>query len=365
MRRHAPLLPLIAGIILALALGACTQETSTEPAKNKRTRPAHLVEIHVIAQEQVSSAHQRTGSLRARRTVRIHSQEEGRVVAAPLFEGDLANQGDTLIRLADDLLEAELDRADATTRQARVDLKRIQGLIKKRAASADELARAQTALDVALADQKLLQTRLGYTRISAPFNGVVTERMVEPGDVVSKHSHLLTLADPGSLVTEIHVSELLLPHLKPGDPAVVQIDALGSRQFEGRILRIHPELDQLTRQGVVEVVLDPVPEGARAGQFARVTLTTAQVERLLVPFAAVRRDRQGEFVYLLQADSKTHRQPIRSGIRLGDRIEILEGLEPGQQVVSRGFLGLTEGKQVKAVNAPGAEVKRETHARAK
>jgi RND family efflux transporter MFP subunit len=365
MRRHVPPLLQIAGIILVLALGACTQQSDPKPAKkNGSPRPAHLVEIHITAQEQVSSAHQRTGSLRARRTVRIHSQEEGRVVAAPLFEGDMASQDDTLIRLADDLLEAELDRAKATTRQAGVDLKRIQGLIKKRAASADELARAQTALDVALADQKLLQTRLGYTRILAPFTGVVTERMVEPGDVVSKHSHLLTLADPGSLVTEIHVSELLLPHLHPDDPAVVQIDALGNRRFQGRILRIHPELDQLTRQGVVEVVLDPVPEGARSGQFARVTLTTAQVERLLIPFAAVRRDREGEFVYLLQADSTTHRQPIRSGIRLGDRIEILEGLKPGQQVVSRGFLGLTEGKKVKAVNAPGATAETEAHARA-
>ena len=149
MRRHAPLLPLIAGIILALALGACTQQPPLEPDKKKRTRPAHLVEIHVITQEQVSSAYQRTGSLRARRTVRIHSQEEGRVVAAPLFEGDMANQGDILIRLADDLLEAELDRAEATTRQARRARDRLAEAVKSRAhrmrASRSESSTASTS----------------------------------------------------------------------------------------------------------------------------------------------------------------------------------------------------------------------------
>jgi len=164
---------------------------------------------------------------------------------------------------------------------------------------------------------------------------------------VAKHTHLLTLIDPESLVTEIHISELLLPHIAPGDSATVRIDALGDEQFSGRILRIHPELDQTTRQGLVEVILDPVPKGARAGQFARVTLETARVQRMLIPFTAVKHDRTGAFVYLLDKDNKAIRSPVRSGIRVADRIEILDGLKPEQKVISRGFLGLSDGKQVK------------------
>ncbi len=101
----------------------------------------------------------------------------------------------------------------------------------------------------------------------------------------------------------------------------------------------------------MEIALTHIPEGAKAGQFVRITFKTAQVERILLPFAAVRRDRDGEFVYRLNEKRQALRTPVRSGIRIADKIEITQGLEPGEQVISRGFLGLTEGKKVKPVNA--------------
>lgn len=307
------------------------------------------MELTTVRREQISTAHERTGSLRARRKVRIHNQEEGRVTQVPLFEGDRVAQGELLIQLEDNLLRAELDKARATARQARVDQQRLRGLVEKKVASKDELTRAGTALDVANAELKVLQTRLAFTQILAPFDGVISERLIEPGDVASGHSHLLTLSDPTSLVTEIHTSELLLPHLQTGDPVKVRIDALGQQSFSAKILRIHPELDPVTRQGVVEVTLEPVPNGARAGQFARVTLETARTERLLIPFSALRRDRQGEFVYLVDDNLRAQRNTVRSGIRIDNRTEILQGLKPGDRIVSRGFLGLSENKMVKPI----------------
>ena len=286
--------------------------------------------------------------------VRIHNQEEGRITELPFFEGDRVETGETLVRMERDLLQAQLDKAKATTAQSRIDVKRLENLVKKRAVSEDELARSRTALNIAIADQRQLEIRLAYTRITAPFKGVLTARLAEPGDVVARHSHLLTLSDPGSLVTQIHASELLLPHFRPGDPASVRIDALGGGRFEGRILRIHPELNPVSRQGVVEVILDPVPTGARAGQFARVRLETAKVERVLIPFSALKRDQAGEYVYRLGDEAKVQRTDVRSGIRIADKIEILEGLSPGQRIVRRGFLGLSEGKTVSVATPPGS-----------
>lgn len=336
-------------LALVLLLASCTPPPGKEaPAKGPQARE-HLVELTEVRRSQVRTSQERTGSLKVRRTVRIHNQEEGQIIEAPFYEGDPVEKGMVLVRLEDDLLRAQMDKAGATARQARVDLERLQNLVKKRAASKDEMIRAETALQVARAEQRLLQARLAHTRIKAPFGGVISERKVEPGDVAAKHTHLLTLIDPGSLVIAIYVSELLLPHLKPGGPVKVRIDALGSRVLSGRIQRIHPELDRVTRQGVVEVALDPVPQDARAGQFARVTLETAEVERMLIPFAAVKRDRSGDFVYRVDEQNKVHRAPVRTGIRTGNRIEILEGLNPGDRIVTRGFLGLTVGKMVKPV----------------
>lgn len=344
MRRGARGLTLAGALSALVLLAGCAGDAPPEAAKPRRSA-THLVEVETAARHALRTAHEQTGTLRYRRTVRVFAQEEGRVTALPKFEGDSVVAGETLVQLEDDLLRAELAKAQASSRQARLDLERIRGLIHKRAASEDELAQAQTAVQVAEADEQLLRTRLGYTRIQAPFAGVITERRVEPGDVVAKHAHLLTLADPASLQVAVPVSELLLPLIAEGDPVRIRIDALGGAEHPGRILRIHPELDALTRQGTVELALDPIPAGARAGQFARVTLESAEVERLLVPFSALRRDRSGEFVFLLR-DGKAVQTPVRSGLRIKDRVEIVEGLAGGEQVITRGFLGLTPGKPV-------------------
>ncbi len=330
---------------ISITLTGCNEAPPAKPTI-KKPKP-HLVEVKSVEWKPISTAQERTGSLRYRRLVRIHNQEEGRVIELPHYEGDLVDAGELLISMEDELLKAQLAKARATTNQAQQDLVRISNLVERRAASKDELTRVNTRLEVARAEQKLLQTRLSYTRITAPFRGVVSHRYVEPGDAVAKHTHLLTLIDPQSLVTEIRISELLLPHIAPGDQAQVRIDALGDEQFTGQVLRIHPELDPATRQGVVEVILEPVPKGSRAGQFARVTLEPARVQRMLIPFAAVRHDRKGAFVYLLDESNRVKRTAVRSGIRVADRIEILDGLKPGQKVISRGFLGLADGKQVK------------------
>jgi len=291
----------------------------------------------------------RTGTLRARRQVRIFNQEEGRVTDLPFYEGDRVDAGALLARLDDALLRAELERTVATRAQADQDLKRLRRLVDRQMVSEDEVSRAATALEVAQSEEALLRTRLGYMEIRAPFAGVVAERLVEPGDAVPQHTHLLTLIDPGSLVTQVTVSELLLPHLKVGAPVAVRIDALGTGNHPGRIQRIFPQVDARTRLGTVEVVLEPVPPGARAGQLARVSLDVAALTSLNIPLAAVQQDRDGEFVYRLDESSAVHRTPIRTGTRLGVNVSVLEGLSAGDRVVTRGFLGLKDGRTVEPV----------------
>jgi RND family efflux transporter MFP subunit len=333
----------------ASALSACG-ETATEGAPAAPRKPSEqLVSAVTVERLPVSVRHERPGTLRLRRLVHIYSQEEGRITALDVFEGDSVKQAQPLVRLEDNLLRAELDKARATRAQKALDLERLEGLVKRRAASDGELAQARTALAVAEAEQRLLQTRLDYTRIAAPFSGVITERLVEPGDFVSKNTLLLTLADPDSLLAEVYVSELVLPQIAVGDAVRVRIDALGGKHFTGRILRIHPTLSETSRQGKVEVRLQQIPAGARAGQFIRAELNTAPVPRLLVPFRALRQDRDGQFLWIIDAEDKAAKRQVESGLRIANDIEILTGLEPGERVITRGFLGLAEGKAVRAV----------------
>jgi RND family efflux transporter MFP subunit len=338
-------------LLAAASLAGC-QPAPEQKAGGKEAPSAHLVELAHAERFEAPVQVERSGTLRARRAVQISTQEEGRLAALPGYEGDRVRAGELLFALDDTVIRAELSKAEAQRRQAELDLARLERLQGGRLVSEEELARARTALDVARAEEGLLRARLGYTRVAAPFAGVVTRRLAEPGDTLPRYSHLLTLADPSSLITEVTVSELLLPSLANGDAVDVRIDALGDRRFVGRILRIHPTVDPATRQGIVEIALD-APEGAIPGQFCRVTLTGRPLPRLGIPFAALRRDATGEFVFRV-AEGVARRVAVVSGTHLGQRVMVLDGLAEGDAVVRKGFLGLADGMAVKPVGGDAA-----------
>jgi RND family efflux transporter MFP subunit len=359
-------LPIAVLAAATLLLGGCerlglgggqTGEAESVAAEEAPARRGHLVTSLAVRRAPVSARHERPGTLKLRRLVRLHTEEEGRIESLELFEGDQVSAGQLVATLDDERLRAELDKARATLDQERLDLKRFSDLAERRAASQDDLAQARTAVALAESDLRLLELRLANTRITAPFAGVVTERLAEPGDVVAKNTHLLTVADPASLVAEVYVSELVLPDIANGDPARIRIDALDGGRFPGEILRIHPTLSESSRQARVEVRFDEIPAGARAGQFVRAELDTAATARLMVPFSALRQDRDGQFVWVIEAGAAA-RRGVRTGIRIADRIEVLEGLDTGERIITRGFLGLAEGKKVERIDDEGPSVAR-------
>ena len=346
----------LAFVTCSLILTACNEATEKPVKKKKRT---HLVQTTQIMLESVGLTQIRTGTLTSSREVKIYNQEEGAITEMPFYEGDRVNKDDVIVRLDDNILRANLARAQATQRKAKLDLQRIRDLYKKKLSSDEALNRSETELAVASAEVDMLTTRLGYTIIRSPINGIVSQRLSEPGNIAERYTHLLTISDHSTLITEVNVSELMVTHLKIDDDVTVTIDALGNEVFSGRISRIHPNLDPLTRRGTVEITLTPVPDGALPGQLCRVKFHTRTAERLMIPFRALRRDVSGEYVYLLDGD-RVKRTSVTSGLRIGEKVEILQGLEAGQSIVTRGFLDLTDNKQVKDLssatgNTPAAE----------
>lgn len=343
----------VTGVLLAgtlVVLAGCQGEEGGD--RGQRTAP--LVTAAPVLRHDLEHRITRTGTLYAEREARIYNQEEGGVLEVRVREGDAVAAGDVLVRLDDRVLRAELAKARAQRRQAEADARRLRGLAARQLVSRETLDRALTNLEVARAEERLLQTRLGYMTVRAPFAGRIAERRINPGDVAPKHTHLLTLVDPDSLLTTVSVSELLLPHIHVGDPVQVRIDALGGASHPGRVVRIHPTVDPATRRGRIEVRLDPVPAGVRAGQFCRVILTVRAPGRLVVPLAAVQQDARGSFVYLVDAEDRVRRRGIRTGLKLGDVVEILDGLAEGDQVVTAGFLDLVPGRKVRLQGAQPA-----------
>lgn len=339
-------------LIPLLLLSACSESSNGNNTRPEK-RPL-LVEIATVEYQQEGQTISRTGTLQADRQVKLITEEEGRIAALPVHEGDRVSEGDRLLQLNDTQLKAELKKASAQRAQAALDVRRLERLQSSRAVSEDELARARTALDVAQAEEDLLRIRLDNTRINAPFSGVISARLAEPGDAVARFTHVLTLTDDKTLLAALPLSELVLPSLALNDPVTLTLDALGDIRLQGRVLRIHPTVDPVTRQGVVEVVLNEPPQEARPGQLARVELTLRAQPRLTVPFPALRRDTQGEYVFVYDSGN-VHQTRVVSGLHLGEYIEIVNGLNQGQHVVVNGFLGLNDGAKVSLADKKPAE----------
>lgn len=348
---------LITCLCATLFTGLSGCNAKPEAKTGAKTPRPHLVELASVGHESLSYAADRAGSLRALHAVKIVNQAEGQLLELNVREGDRVAAGQVLARYDDRIERAELDKALAAQAQAEADFERAERLVAENFLSREAMTRAATVRDTARAEVRLLRTRLQQMTLTAPIAGVVSERLVEAGDATPKHAHLLTLIDPTRLVTDVDVSELALPNLRVGDAAQVRIDALGAASHGGRILRIHPALDPATRSGRVEVVLEPLPPGARPGQFCRVSFAAGEQKRLVVPLAALQRDVDGEFVFVYRDDAKVHRVGVRSGLRLADRVEIIDGLEPDARVVVKGFLELAAGRKVKPIDAKPADVK--------
>ncbi len=333
-------------ILTALLSAACNETNTTSSSEKKKARPAKLVAVDKSRIMNLSTSSTRSGTLLALRQVRIFNQEEGKITSLPKYPGDTFKKDDILVSMDGSLLRAQLDKAIATRKQAEQDLRRTNSLVKKRLAAEDELARIETSLRVAKAEEQLLRTRLAYTTIRAPFAGTISERLLEPGDIAPRHTHLLTIIDPGSMITRVHVSELLLALLKAGDPANITIDALGKQMFKGKITRIYPTVNPKTRLGTIEVSFDKLPPQASAGSLCRVTLMPPARPYLMIPFTALRRDEQGEYVYVIDKKQKATKKYVTTGMRHQNLIAVSSGLKEGTAVITKGFLGIKEGKKV-------------------
>ncbi|SEH06106.1 efflux RND transporter periplasmic adaptor subunit [Candidatus Venteria ishoeyi] len=334
-------------------LAACQPASEPVTAKTQKKKPESSHAVYVTQVKPLLKSEQRiySGRLQARHIRRIFSLEAGEIIYLDVFEGDSVAKGQLLIELDNRRLQAELDKLTAKLQQAKRDTRKLRDLANKKLIATDKLQQAQTQQRIAAAEHRLLQIRLQDSQRHAPFAGLVSQRLVEPGDVVKANQHLLSLIAPKSLRIVLALPELVLSQIALGDAAEVQFNTrtIRAETLQGKIQRIHPTLNQDNQRGTVEIILDKLPQNARSGQSCEVRLLNQQQLAISIPQTALRRDEQSEYVFVLQTDQSVSRQNVSSGWQGLQQVEIREGLKAGQQVVYQGLPGLEEGKKVTVV----------------
>ena len=341
---------LILCLLLCQLLASCDNSAETSTSKHREKQALHRVEVITVENKAVSLTQTVSGTLEAVTKIRLYNEESARITKLPYHEGDYVKKGTLLIELDNELLKTDVAKAKATKEQARVDLSRLKKLLPKRIATEEEVARAKTELDLAIAEEKRQLTRLRRTRIKAPIDGLITKRLYEPGDMLAQQSHIHTIIDPAALRLKASLAERWLPLVKKGQLVTLSIDALGDRDFSAKVVRIHPTINASTHKGIIEILLSPVPKDATVGQFTRAMIELTATNRRIIPVHTIHYEPEGAYVFRVIEDEKDNTVAEKvffvQGQQFASVTEILSGLNPGDRIVSRGFLGLRTGKKV-------------------
>jgi membrane fusion protein (multidrug efflux system) len=294
------------------------------------------------------------GSLRSNESVVIRPEVDGRVAQIMFEEGQRVAAGSPLIKLDAAIATAELDQAQAALALSQANYKRAVELFERKASSAANRDQAQAALRADQANIELARARLDKLTLRAPFDGTLGLRKVSLGDYVTSGQDIVNLEDIEPLKVDFRIPERYLGSLKVGQPIKVAADAFPDQSFVGDVYAIDPLVDENGRAIVMRARLPNEQGLLRPGLFVSVALLVGARENVvMIPEQALVPRGTAQLVYKV-ADGKAVITEVKTGARRNAMVEIVEGLQPGDLVVTAGQMKLRDGSAV-AVQPPPPE----------
>lgn len=350
------------------------------------------VEIEAAERGRISSFVSSTANLRALREVQLMPRIEGVVREVSAEEGDYVSEGELLCRLDDRELRINLELARQRLEQTKIQLESAKILRDKNLTQIEakqrDLARNRKALeeglvsdtDVILIENQLaelkhderaqaaavreneyrveeltaeiesVQVQISHTRITAPFNGRITERTVEVGQTVRPTDSLFGLASFVPLYADVFLSELESRRVRPGQDVEIGLGAEGSDTVTGRIVRVSPVVDDATGTVKVTAQIDRPGPNFRPGAFVRARIRTdTREETVLAPKRAVVEEAGRTYIFVQEGETAVKRE-VELGYEDGPRVEVVSGLSPGENVIVAGQGSLQDGDKTRVVS---------------
>lgn len=330
---------------LLLVVGGC-KDKPKEEAIHPVTFPVAQVKIVNVVAQTTQSLNEATGTVEAIQRVTIATKVTGTIESLPVEVGSVVKVDDVLVRISAGEINARVAQAEAQLEQVRRNLEREQRLLAKEASTPETVKSMEDGFRVAQAGYNEAKTMLGYTTITAPYDGVIAAKNFQAGDLATPGAPLLVLENNRKLQVVASVPEALAMRIKIGDRLPVRVDAAGFEKT-GMVSEIAPSADPQSRTTTVKLQLDDI-SSLRPGQYVRLIIPGTTVKTLMVPQAAVRQYGQMEQLLVVK-DDVAHLRLVRTGERLGDQIEILSGVEAGEQVVIQGNDRLVDGQPIRVV----------------
>ena len=358
MKRRTRTTLIVVGIVIVLAVIVILNLTQKETDEK--------VETEAVAFGSILSQVSATGELKAKAQVNLQAQVMGVIEKLHVDEGDRVNQGDLLLELDRGRYQAQLVLARSRYTQAKLSHARVDSLFARRLVSEEQYETSKAAFEMARAQYEEAEDSYAKTSVRAPIAGKVAKVNVEEGETViigtmnNLGTVIMVIADMSRMQAIVEVDETDVVSLRIGQHADIEVDAFPDTTFAGTVTKIgYMPIQNLLSSEVegvdfeVEVTLDSTVPELRPGMTVSVDITTASLDSVLkVPIQAVGRrevdDEEKETVFVVE-EGKAMLKAVRTGRSSDTDIEITEGLEPGDEVITGPYKVLSKLKDGKKV----------------
>ena len=336
-------LSIIAFAVVAL-ITACGQKdkaNTATPTGQDTQKAAPVVSVITAQAEDVDVTNTFTSNIEPYATNNIVSQTAGRIVSINAEVGQRVRKGQLLAKMDDvNLAKTRMQYVNDST-----ELARLTQLYEIGAIAQSDYDMAKLALNVT---QKTYQNLAENTYLRSPINGVVTARNYDKGDMYSMAQPIFVVEQIQPVKMLVNVSESLFTQVHEGMEFDIAVDAYPDEVFKGKVNLLYPTVSATTHTFPVEVICQNNDQRLRPGMFARVTANFGTNHNVVVPdVAVVKQQGSGEhFVYVLQPDNTVKYTLVELGRRLGNRYEIVNGINEGDRIVTEGQVRLKDGVSV-------------------
>ncbi|MEI6351396.1 MAG: efflux RND transporter periplasmic adaptor subunit [Verrucomicrobiota bacterium] len=326
-------------IATALSLGACSKKPDLAAPENEG--PPVLVRVQTVEAKPHIATEEVTGSVRAKLRSVIEAKSMGRIETMLVAPGQRVKRGDVLVQLDAREIQAKLDQARALRDQSEKNLQRSTALLANKVTTQADFDNVQSVNRVAKAALAEAETALGYMTITAPFDGVITRKSTDVGDLATPGKALLEMEDPAALRFEADVPEAIIGSIASGAGLTVRT---GTVETTGTVSEIAPAADAQSRTFLVKLDLPQAP-GLRAGQFGRVAVPVSETSVLRILASALILRGQMEVVFVVQ-NGRAQLRLVKTGKRFGGEVELVSGIEAKEQVVVENATRLSDGQRL-------------------
>jgi membrane fusion protein (multidrug efflux system) len=351
----------LAAIVPIVMFSGCQQSPAEAPASQPAATPAAAVQVVPVVKGGITRSITLPGEIKPYQTATLYAKVTGYLKMIAVDKGDSVKEGSLLAEIEVPELLADRARYKAEVAVASSDYKRLNEAQTKAPDLVVPLSvdTAKARFDVATANLERAETLLQFTKITAPFSGVITRRMVDPGAFIPaanagsapQNAALVTLMDFNTVRLQVAVPEAESPLVAKGQPVQLTVEGLPGRVFDGKITRFAYALDEATKTMLAEIELPNPKLELRPGMYATVKVGIEHREEvLLVPSEALVREKANAFVFTVE-DNKAIKTPVKVGFGDGAKFEIVSGVKVGNPVILVGGRALSDGQAVSATEA--------------